>query len=63
MKKIALFVEGQTEQIFAEKLIHEMAGRHKVAIKTYKFSGGKNTARNLLLLASNNVSGNSDVFI
>jgi hypothetical protein len=62
MKKIALFVEGQTEQIFAEKLIHEMAGRHKVAIKTYKFSGGKNTARNLLLLAANNVSGNSEYY-
>lgn len=31
MKKIGIFVEGQTEQIFLERLIEEIAGRHNVA--------------------------------
>lgn len=32
MIKIAVFVEGQTEQLFAERLIEEIAGRNRVSI-------------------------------
>ncbi|NJM61110.1 MAG: hypothetical protein HC849_14260 [Oscillatoriales cyanobacterium RU_3_3] len=40
-KKIACFVEGQTEQIFVEKLFQEIAGYKKISIETSKFQGGK----------------------
>ncbi len=40
-KKIACFVEGQTEQIFVERLFQEIAGYKKIAIATYKFTGSK----------------------
>jgi len=40
-KKIACFVEGQTEQIFVERLFQEIAGYKKISINTYKFQGGK----------------------
>ena len=40
-KKIACFVEGQTEQIFVERLFQEIAGRKNISIETYKFQGGK----------------------
>lgn len=40
-KKIACFVEGQTEQIFVERLFQEIAGYKKISIETYKFQGGK----------------------
>jgi hypothetical protein len=40
-KKIACFVEGQTEQIFVERLFQEIAGYKKIAIATYKFQGSK----------------------
>jgi hypothetical protein len=40
-KKIACFVEGQTEQIFVERLFQEIAGDKKISIETYKFQGGK----------------------
>jgi len=40
-KKIACFVEGQTEQIFVERLFQEIAGYKKISIATYKFKGGK----------------------
>ncbi|MEG4808983.1 DUF4276 family protein [Microcoleus sp. F8-D3] len=44
-KKIACFVEGQTEQIFVEKLFKEIAGYKKISIETYKFQGGKDNRR------------------
>ncbi|EGK88070.1 hypothetical protein D0A34_25040 [Microcoleus vaginatus PCC 9802] len=40
-KKIACFVEGQTEQIFVERLFQEIAGYKKISIETYKFQGSK----------------------
>ena len=44
-KKIACFVEGQTEQIFVEKLFKEIAGYKKISIETFKFQGGKGNRR------------------
>jgi len=39
MKKLAIFVEGQTEQLFAERLVNEIAGKHKVSIQKHKSEG------------------------
>jgi hypothetical protein len=36
MKKIAFFVEGQTEQIFISALLTHLFGNHKIVIKTHK---------------------------
>jgi len=44
-KKIACFVEGQTEQIFVERLFQEIAGHKNISIETYKFQGGKGNRR------------------
>jgi hypothetical protein len=44
-KKIACFVEGQTEQIFVERLFQEIAGHKKISIETYKFQGRKANRR------------------
>ena len=44
-KKIACFVEGQTEQIFVERLFQEIAGYKQISIETYKFQGGKDNRR------------------
>jgi|JI10StandDraft_1071094.scaffolds.fasta_scaffold97331_2 hypothetical protein len=44
MKKIAFFVEGQTEQFFLNKLLIEIAAREKIKIELQKFQGkGKPT--------------------
>lgn len=40
MRKLALFVEGQTEQILAQRLIEEIAGKHDVQIETVRAQGG-----------------------
>jgi hypothetical protein len=45
MKKIAIYVEGQTEQIFVTKLIKEIANKNHLTIKLEKLYGGKTTSR------------------
>lgn len=40
MNKLAIFVEGQTEQLFVQRLVQEVAGRRNVATETRKASGG-----------------------
>lgn len=39
---MAIFVEGQTEQLFVEKLINEIAGSKRVTIEARKCFGGGN---------------------
>ena len=44
MKKIAFYVEGQTEQFFINKLLIEIAGRKNIQIELQQFQGiGKPT--------------------
>jgi hypothetical protein len=40
-KKLAIFVEGQTEQIFIEKLLLEIVGHKRISIGIFKVIGGK----------------------
>jgi len=39
MKKIAMFVEGQTEQIFATELVKWIFGRRNIAVESLQFTG------------------------
>lgn len=58
MKKLAVFVEGQTEQIFIEKLLVEVAGKNNIAIEKRQALGGQSTKRKLKLIeASTRESG------
>ena len=41
MKKIAFYVEGQTEMLFMEKLIIEIAGQKNIQIEFQQFQGKK----------------------
>lgn len=50
MKQLALFVEGQTEQIFVHRLVEEIAGRHCITVELLKCSGGKQSPRVITLL-------------
>ncbi|MDH4088387.1 MAG: DUF4276 family protein [Nitrospira sp.] len=50
MKKLAIFVEGQTEQIFIERLLQEAAGKHSISIEKKQALGGQSTRRYLRLI-------------
>lgn len=45
MRKLAVFVEGQTEQVFVERLLTEIAGRRSIRIETSQGSGGRKVQR------------------
>lgn len=47
MNKMAVFVEGCTEQLFVEKLVIEIAGRKNVQVELRKVRGGKTTRRRM----------------
>ena len=62
MKKVAIFIEGQTEQIFVEKFIREIIGNQGFSIERYKFWGGKTIARNPFWLTTQSANGNSEYY-
>ncbi|MEK6235514.1 MAG: hypothetical protein N2C14_12470 [Planctomycetales bacterium] len=45
MNKLALFCEGQTECIFAERLIRHVAGEQQVTIQVQRMSGPRHLRR------------------
>lgn len=45
MKKIAFFVEGQTEQVFIKRLIKEVIGHKNLTILLKKITGGTNAPK------------------
>lgn len=44
MKRIAFFVEGETELAFIEKLLREVAGRKNIVIRSVKLVGGSQSS-------------------
>ena len=62
MKKIALFVEGQTEQIFVKKLIEQMVNPSVVTTTTYQLRGGTKDTRKLILLETQSATQQSNYY-
>ena len=52
MKRLAVFVEGQTEQLFAESLIREIAGQANIRFELRSIRGGAKARRQTRLLQS-----------
>jgi len=57
MNRLAVFVEGNTEAIFVEKLIDEIAGHNKVQIDTKEIRGGHITSRTIRLIKASKPTG------
>lgn len=52
MKRWAIFVEGQTEQLFVERLIKSIAGTKQVSLIKQKASGGNKNNRSFLEISA-----------
>ena len=63
MNKLAIFVESQTEQVFAEKLLVEIAGSKNVRIEKRKATGGKRTKRRMRLVEACSVDSGEEFFV
>ena len=59
MKKIAIFVEGETELEFVSEFLKEVAGQKHISIEVYKFFGGgkSGTRRQQKLLINPSTTG------
>jgi hypothetical protein len=63
MIKAAIFVEGQTERIFAEHYVKEILGRSLAAVETRRAVGGANHKRRLTLLKGQSARAHHECFI
>ena len=62
MKRLAIYVEGLTEQRFVTKLVEEVAGKNKVAIETRKTSG-PTAKRSVTVVCSPDLSGDESYYV
>ena len=63
MNRLAIFVEGQTEQAFAEKLLVEIAGTNRVRIEKRKARGGRKSKRRMRLLEAAAIDSGEQYFV
>jgi hypothetical protein len=63
MRKLAVFVEGLTEQLFIDKFIAEIAGRHTLAIEHRKVTGGKGSSARWVRLWASSPDPQQNYFI
>lgn len=63
MKKLAIFVEGPTEEVFIEKLLLEFAKRNSIVFKIQRFMGGKTCSRIPTIIKSEDATNETKYYI
>jgi Domain of unknown function (DUF4276) len=63
MKKLAVFVEGQTEQMFIEKFITEIANKNEVQIELQEARGGASIPRKLTTILGSRKFGDEKFYV
>ena len=63
MKKLAIFVEGLTERLFAEALLRQVVDAKKLNIEVYQATGGRTTPRRLTLISKTAASAEQIYYI
>ena len=59
MKRLAIFVEGQTEQIFVTKLLTELATKNSIAIEHQR----KHVGQNFLTIKASNITTDTKYYV
>jgi len=63
MKRIAIFVEGLTEQILVRKMLESVMKRKNIAIQTVKITGGHNIRMSFTVMQAAQVSRNTGYYV
>ncbi len=63
MRKLAIFVEGLTEQILVRHLLQAVLDRNRIAIQTVKITGGHNVRMSFTVMRAAHVERNTDYYI
>ncbi len=63
MKKLAIFVEGLTEQILVRKMLQAVLDRNRIAIQTVKITGGHNVRMSFTVMRAARVDRQTDFYV
>ena len=63
MKKLAIYVEGQTEQIFISKLVKEIAGKKNISVQLEKMQGGNKSTRSAQIIQATRKEDDAIFFV
>ncbi len=63
MRKLAIFVEGLTEQILVRKLMHTVLDRHRIAVQAVKITGGHNVRMSFTVMRAAQVDSRTDYYV
>lgn len=63
MKKLAIFVEGLTEQILVRKMLQAVLDRNRVAIQTVKITGGHNVKMSFTVMRAAHVDNLTEYYV
>jgi len=61
--KLAIFVEGLTEQVFVEKLVYAIAGHKNISIVKHRAYGGNRAIRDISTLEASGTSASSNFLV
>ncbi len=63
MKKLAIFVEGLTEQILVRQMLQAVLDRNRIAIQTVKITGGHNVRMSFTVMRAAHVDLQTDFYV
>lgn len=63
MRKLAIFVEGLTEQILVRKMLQAVLDRQSIAIQTVKITGGHNVRMSFTVMRAAHVQRNTQFYV
>ena len=63
MRKLAIFVEGLTEQILVRRMLEAVLDRNKIAIQTVKITGGHNVRMSFTVMRAAHVERLTDYYV
>ena len=63
MKKLAIFVEGLTEQILVRQMLQAVLGQNRIAIQTVKITGGHNVRMSFTVMRAAHVDQQTDYYV
>lgn len=63
MKKLAIFVEGLTEQILVRHMLQAVLDRNRIAIQTVKITGGHNVRMSFTVMKAAHVDYLTDYYV
>lgn len=63
MKKLAIFVEGLTEQILVRHMLRAVFERNRIAIQTVKITGGHNVRMSFTVMKAAHVENLTDYYV